>query len=110
MTDNELAIERLKDIKTKVESIGDSVALDIAISALKGEWIPINDIEDIPKSGSYWVTKDYAYSTDVEKIRWSDTWRCWVDCDTDDVLTKESASLIIAYMPYFEPEPYKKGE
>lgn len=36
MTDNELAIERLKDIKTKVESIGDSVALDIAISALKG--------------------------------------------------------------------------
>lgn len=36
MTDNELAIERLKDIKTKVESIGDSVALDIAILALKG--------------------------------------------------------------------------
>lgn len=73
----------------------------------KGEWIPINDIEDIPKSGSYWVTMDFVFSIDVEKIRWSDAWRCWVDYDTDDVLTKESASLIIAYMPYIEPEPYK---
>lgn len=85
-------------------------ALDVAISALKDGWIPVNGIEDIPKSGSYWVTREYGFDTLVEKIRWSDDWRCWVDYDTDDGLTKEYASLIIAYMPYFEPKPYKKGE
>lgn len=76
----------------------------------KGEWIPVNGIEDIPKSGSYWVTKEYGYDTLVEKIRWSDAWRCWVEMDDDSVMTKESAEIITAYMPYFEPEPYKKGE
>lgn len=83
---------------------------DMAISALKGGWIPINDIEDIPKSGSYWVTTKYIFSNIVEKIRWSDTWRCWVDDDDDEILSKSSASLITAYMPYVVPEPYKKGE
>ena len=47
MTDNALAIERLKNIKTKVESIGDSVALDVAISALSDAEISSNKITEM---------------------------------------------------------------
>ena len=105
----EEAIKTLENFP--VESTGEREAVSMAISALKGnEWIPVNGIEDIPKSGSYWVTREYDFDTLVEKIRWSDAWRCWVDKDDDSVMTKESAEIITAYMPYFEPEPYKKGE
>ena len=83
---------------------------DMAISALKGGWIPVDGIKDIPKSGKYWVTREYGFDTLVEKIRWSDAWKCWVDEDDDSVITKESAEIITAYMPYVVPEPYKKGE
>lgn len=44
-----------------------------------------------------------------DNITLDDTGTC-TDKDADEILTKESANLITAYMPYFEPEPYKKGE
>ena len=108
---NEMTTHTFEDLKEHGMLDNYSTAFDMAISALKGgEWIPINDIEDIPKSGSYWVTRNYVFDTIVEKIRWSDAWRCWVDEDDDSVMSKESASLITAYIPYVVPEPYKKGE
>ena len=106
--EKEYLFESIKEDMTKLQAENERLLKEV--EAIKREWIPINNIEDIPKSGSYWVTSEYSFDTLVEKIRWSDVWRCWVDEDDDSVITKESAEIITAYMPYFEPEPYKKGE
>ena len=100
-------LESIKEDLTKFEAENERLFKEVEVLE-DGKWIPIKDIEDIPKTGSYWVTREYGFDILVEKIRWSDAWRCWVDKDDDSVITKESAEIITAYMPYFEPEPYKK--
>ena len=84
-------------------------ALNNHVLVKEEKWTPVNDIEDIPKRGTYWVSKNYGFGIIVEKIRWSDVWQCWEDNDSDEALTKESASLITAYMPYAIPRAYEKG-
>ena len=63
------------------------------------KWIPIkNDsFKELPKDRRVWVTKEdehgYRYVSDV----------CWDMRHFDDDVTN-----VIAYMDYYEPEPYKK--
>lgn len=72
----------------------------------KGEWTPISSVEELPEE-CLWVTrkgKDYCF---VELIGW-DGYR---KCRTEDGGFRCSSDLkdVVAYMPYFEPEPYKEG-
>ena len=58
----------------------------------KGEWIPINSIEDIPKDRMLFVTLDNGYVETLyyDMTEWSDN---------------EYARHAVAYMDYWEYEP-----
>jgi hypothetical protein len=69
----------------------------------KSEWIPVEGIKDVPKAGTYWVTKHYGDNDYVINLKWY--CNCWCDeCDRPFYYTELEG--ITAYMPYM-PEPYK---
>lgn len=59
------------------------------------QWIPCSDPSEIPKDKMLWVTHDNGYERYVEALFWDMTE--WSDKVSD----------VVAYMPYYEPEPYK---
>lgn len=75
----------------------------------KGEWIPVASVKELPKK-CLWVTRKGENYCFVELIGW-DSDR---NCRTEDGGFRCSSDLedVVAYMPYFEPEPYKdmRGE
>lgn len=70
----------------------------------KGEWIPISSIDEIPKEGAYWVTFEYKNGyRETSYIGWDTFHKHW---DDEEGWALDDGDYIIAYMPYFEPEPY----
>lgn len=70
----------------------------------KGEWIPISSINEIPKEGAYWVTFEYKNGyRETSHIGWDTFHKHW---DDEEGWALDDGDYIIAYMPYFEPEPY----
>lgn len=61
----------------------------------KPQWIPCSDPSEIPKDKMLWVTHDNGYERYVEVLFWDMTE--WSDKVSD----------VVAYMPYYEPQPYK---
>lgn len=59
------------------------------------QWIPCSDPSEFPKDKMLWVTHDNGYERYVEVLFWDMTE--WSDKVSD----------VVAYMPYYEPEPYK---
>lgn len=80
-----------------------------AVQPKKGEWIPISSINEIPKEGAYWVTFEYENGYhETSHIGWDKFHEHW---DDEEGWALDNEDYIIAYMPYFEPEPYNpKGE
>lgn len=74
----------------------------------KGEWIPISSIDEIPKEGAYWVTFEYENGyRETSHIGWDKFHEHW---DDEEGWALDNEDYIIAYMPYFEPEPFKWPE
>ena len=83
-------------------------ALDVVISALKNEWIPIE--ERLPKCcGVYYVTRllgdgfEEQYITDASFFDGSNKWH-------DDNRINHDRDYLDDVVAWFETEPYKKGE
>jgi len=73
----------------------------------KEEWIPISSIDEIPKNGAYWVTFKYKNGDRaISHIGWDTYHEHW---DDEEGWALDDGDSIIAYMPYFEPEPYKEA-
>ena len=96
----ETAIDILESQKSEHYKEKLNEALDMAISALKGGWIPIEERE--PEiEGEYWVTISKPYGTWVEKA--------WFH--TDDKLFSKGSLFLYDVTAWRENiEPYKKGE
>lgn len=82
--------------------------VDMAISALKGGWIPIEERE--PKCcGVYYVTRllgdgfEEQYITDASFFDGSNKWH-------DDNRINHGRDYLDDVVAWFEVEPYKKGE
>lgn len=86
-----LKCEVIDDVKAKVKNLPPSP------SRPHGQWIPCSDPSEIPKDKMLWVTHDNGYERYVEVLFWDMTE--WSDKVSD----------VVAYMPYYEPEPYKEG-
>lgn len=98
-------------------------ALDVAISALKDEWIPIEEREPT-EDGEYLVSYDVGdgtynvvklhYATDlykVSRIEFEDKKGIggWYEWSYDNgISTYYTVDVVEAWQPL--PEPYKKGE
>ena len=112
----EKAISNLEHVIASDEDIDfftvdEKMAMKLAISALKGGWIPIESIEDIPKSGGIWATIQFdGREPDVEWFIWSEAFKQWVYEEDGYPITYHAMKAITAYMPHTEPEPYKKGD
>lgn len=68
-------------------------------SKLRG-WIPCSDPSDLPKDKRLWITREISDGfftlREVSDVIWDMTeW-------------SGSVSNVVAYMPYWEPEPYKE--
>ena len=74
---------------------------------LNEEWIPVSSVEEIPKRGCYWVTKNAKDTVWVDTIAWDDYYKYWRDDDGFRAFS-EDLDNIVAYMPYFTPKPYKE--
>lgn len=75
-----------------------------AIPPVEREWIPISSINEIPKEGAYWVTFEYENGyRETSHIGWDKFHKRW---DDEEGWALDDGDYIIAYMPYFEPEPY----
>ncbi len=75
------------------------------LSENKSEWIPISSINEIPKEGAYWVTFEYENGyRETSHIGWDKFHGRW---DDEEGWALDNKDCIIAYMPYFEPKPYK---
>lgn len=65
------------------------------------KWIPCSDPSDLPKDKKLWITRELSYGSftfrEVSCVIWDMTE--WSD----------SVSNVVAYMPYWEPEPYTEG-
>lgn len=60
------------------------------------QWVPINGVADLPRDRKLWVTVKYVGTYRVAELYWDMTeW-------SDDMI----ARYAIAYMDYYEPEPY----
>lgn len=57
-------------------------------------WIPCSDPSDLPKGERLWITREIYGARIVYDVIWDMTE--WSD----------SVSGVVAYMPYWEPEPY----
>lgn len=79
-----------------------SEALDMAISALKGGWIPIEERKP-HKEGNYYVTIEKSYGSFVEEA-----WFGMVDGEEQFIQGAWIPSNITAWRE--DIEPYKKGE
>ena len=108
----ETAIDILESQKNEHYKEEINEALDMAISALKGGWIPVNSIEDVPKNGKVWVTLKLPFidTPCVEVFVWIPTEKAWAFVEDFSVVSPLTIKCVTAYMPYVEPEPYKKGE
>lgn len=105
--------EAIKELS--VQYLGDSDQMreskDMAISALKGEWVPVKGLDDVPKNGTIWITLKRPYvSICVDKFTWVESLKAWVWDDDYTVVSEVTSEGVTAYMPYVVPEPYKKGE
>lgn len=61
------------------------------------KWTPCSDPSDLPKDDRLWITREIYGARIVYDVVWDMTeW-------SDDV------SGVVAYMPYWEPEPYVEG-
>lgn len=61
------------------------------------KWTPCSDPSDLPKDDRLWITREIYGARIVYDVVWDMTeW-------SDDV------SGVVAYMPYWEPEPYAEG-
>ena len=62
------------------------------------QWIPCSDPSDLPKDERLWITREISDGfftlREVSDVIWDMTE--WSD----------SVSNVVAYMPYWEPEPY----
>lgn len=60
------------------------------------KWTPCSDPSDLPKDERLWITREIYGARIVYDMVWDMTeW-------SDDI------SDVVAYMPYWEPEPYKE--
>ena len=64
----------------------------------RDEWVPINSEEDLPKDRKLWVTVKYCGAYRAMEL-------CWDMTEWSDNLV---AKYAIAYMDFYEPEPYKE--
>ena len=88
----------------KQEIIDIAVDCIMTLSENNREWIPISSINEIPKEGAYWVTFEYENGhRETSHIGWDKFHERW---DDEEGWALEDEDYIIAYMPYFEPEPY----
>ena len=88
----------------KQEIIDTAVNNILTLSENKGKWIPISSIIEIPKEGTYWVTFEYENGyRETSYIGWDKFHERW---DDEEGWALDDGDYIIAYMPYFEPEPY----
>lgn len=61
------------------------------------KWTPCSNPSDLPKDKRLWITRELYGARIVYDVVWEMTeW-------SDDV------SGVVAYMPYWEPEPYVEG-
>ena len=104
----ETAIEILDSQKSEHYKEEINEALDMAISALKGGWIPTE--ERNPKCcGVYYVTRllgdgfEEQYITDASFFDGSNKWH-------DDNRINHGRDYLDDVVAWFEVEPYKKGE
>lgn len=88
----------------KQEIIDIAVDCIMTLSENNREWIPISSINEIPKEGAYWVTFEYENGyRETSHIGWDKFHKRW---DDEEGWALDDGDYIIAYMPYFEPEPY----
>lgn len=88
----------------KQEIIDIAVDCIMTLSENNREWIPISSINEIPKEGAYWVTFEYENGyRETSHIGWDKFHKRW---DDEEGWVLDDGDYIIAYMPYFEPEPY----
>lgn len=109
----EKAISELESVIASDDDIDfftrdEKMAMELAISALKGGWIPIE--ERNPKCcGVYYVTRllgdgfEEQYITDASFFDGSNKWY-------DDNRINHDRDYLDDVVAWFEAEPYKKGE
>lgn len=92
------------DINTSIRSAfekGFRIGVKKALSAQpEQKWIPCSDPPDLPKDKRLWITREISDGfftlREVSDVIWDMTeW-------------SGSVSNVVAYMPYWEPEPYKE--